>query len=135
MEPKIPRKDTISVLFPQGVTTEDLHRVFTHQIGQSFVDLLHGKEDNSRNRSRAYCELVRIYPEGLFKGFSYPNLAKKEDYTLQVLSGKRGEAACISVAESENANSDEEELDLGSEAESENDSVPVAESQSMVRFP
>ncbi len=123
------------MLFPQGIPTEDLHRVFTKQIGQSFVDILAGKENTSATRSRAYCQLVKMYPEGLFKGFSFPNLAAKEDYTLQVLSGKRGEAASISVAESENANSDEEELDLGSEADSEEDSVPVADSESLVVFP
>ncbi len=82
-----------------------------------------GKTNNAQNRSNAYCDLVRMYPEGLFKGFSYPNMSKKEDYTLQVLSGKRGETASISVAESDNANSDEEELDLGSDAGSDEEAI------------
>ena len=89
--------------------------MFTQQIGQSFADKLEGKVRNSKTRSMAYCDLVKMFPEGLFKGFSYPNLLKKEDYTLQVLSEKRGEAATISVNESDTGNSDEEELDLGSD--------------------
>ncbi len=97
--------------------------MFTSQIGSSFAESLTGKANNSNNRSKAYCELVKKYPEGLFKGFSYPDLSKKEDYRLQVLSGKRGEAASISVVESENQNSDEEELDLGSDVGSDEDPV------------
>ncbi len=92
-----------------------------------------GKPNNAKNRSLAYCELVRMYPEGVFKGFSFPNLSKKEDYTLQILSGKRGETASISVAESENGNSDEEELELGSDAGSDEE-VINAGAQSEVRI-
>lgn len=120
--------------FPTGITMKDLESVFTSQIGSSYTEALKGKTNNSNNRSRAYCELVKKYPEGLFKGFSYPDLSKQEDYRLQVLSGKRGEAASISVVESENQNSDEEELDLGSDVGSEED--PVEEgADSEVKFP
>ncbi len=78
--------------------------MFANQIATSYTAELEGKQNSSANRSKAYCHLVKRYPEGLFKGFSYPDLSKNEDYQLQVLSGKRGEAASISVAESDNQN-------------------------------
>ena len=111
--------------FLAGITTKDLELVFENQIAPSYAEELVHKENNSVTRSKAYCHLVKRFPEGLFKGFSYPDLSKNEDYKLQVLSGKRGEAASISVAESDNHNSDEEELDLGSDVGS--DEEPVQE--------
>ncbi len=123
-----------TVLFPLGITTNDLGDVFSKQIGCSYAELLQGKENTPENRSRAYCQLIKKYPEGLFKGFSYPDLNKHEDYTLQVLSGKRGETASISVAESDSQNSDEEELDLGSDIGSDEEAM-TAESGTQVFSP
>ena len=127
------RNLTLSVRFPLGVTTDILQDVFNSQIWQGFAAKMAGKPNNALNRSQAYCELVKMYPEGLFKGFSYPNLNKKEDYTLQILSGKRGETASISVAESDNGNSDEEELELGSDAGSDEEVIHEG-AQSEVKF-
>ncbi len=106
---------------PLGVTSEELERVFHQQIWRSFLELMKGKPNIASNRAQAYCQLTNTFPEGLFHGYSYPNLSKGEDYTLEILSGKRGETGSISVNESDGADDSQEGLDLGSGAGSDCD--------------
>ncbi len=99
--------------------------------------MMKNKQSNPRTRCKVYAELTRIFPEGIFKGFTYPNLHEREDYTLRILSGKRGETGSISVCESSEANgSDEEEIDLGSDADTDNEEKNYEESAVITRvFP
>ncbi len=91
--------------------------------------MMKNQPSNPRTRCKVYADLTRTFPEGIFKGFTYPNLQKREDYTLRVLSGKRGETGSISVCESSEPNgSDEEEIDLGSDAETDNEDKNYEES-------
>ena len=80
-----------------------------------------GKPNVATNRADAYCKLTSTFPEGLFHGYSYPNLLNGEDYTLEILSGKRGEAGSISVNESDGGDGGQDGLDLGSGAGSDCD--------------
>ncbi len=93
-----------------------MERVFHHQIWKEFLALMEGKPNTAENRGKAYCKLCQIYPEGLYHGYSYPNLSKGEDYQREIVTGKRGEPGSISVNESEGPADDEEGLELGSGA-------------------
>ena len=99
------------------------------QIGKTFDAMMKNKPSNPRTRCKVYAELTRVFPEGIFKGFTYPNLKEREDYTLRILSGKRGETGSISVCDSSEPNgSDEEDIDLGSDAETDNEEKDYEES-------
>ncbi len=103
--------------------------IFLGQIGKTFDAMMKQQPNNPRTRCKVYAELTRIFPEGIFKGFTYPNLKNHEDYTLRVLSGKRRETGSISVYESSEPNgSNEEEVDLGSEADTDNEEKQYEES-------
>ena len=99
---------------PTGVTVEELERVFHQQIWRQFLEYMKGKPNIASNRAQAYCQLTSTFPEGLFHGYSYPDLTKGEDYTLESLSGKRGETGSISVNESDGGDDNQDILDLGS---------------------
>ncbi len=92
-----------------------MERVFHQRIWQEFLSLMRGTPNTSENRGKAYVKLCQTFPEGLYHGYSYPNLQKGEDYTREILSGKRGEPGLVSVAESD-GQEDGEGLDLGSGA-------------------
>ncbi len=92
-----------------------MERVFHHRIWQEFLALMHGTANTAENCGKAYVKLCRTFPEGLYHGYSYPNLQKGEDYTREILSGKRGEPGSVSVAESD-GQEEEDGLDLGSGA-------------------
>ncbi len=100
---------------------EEVERVFHQQIWRQFLEYMKGKPNIAANRAQAYCQLTATFPEGLFHGYSYPNLLKGEDYTLEILSGKRGETGSISVNESDAADDNQDGLDLGSGAGSDCD--------------
>ncbi len=95
--------------------------MFHQKIWREFLECLKGKPNTAANRAEAYCKLAATFPEGLFHGYSYPNLLKGEDYTLEILSGKRGETGSISVNESDSPGDDQGGLDLGSGAGSDCD--------------
>ncbi len=92
-----------------------MERVFHHRIWQEFLALMQGVANTAENRGKAYVKLCQTFPEGLYHGYSYPNIQKGEDYTREILSGKRGEPGSVSVAESEGQD-DGDGLDLGSGA-------------------
>ena len=93
-----------------------MERVFHNQIWKEFLAQMEGRPNTAENRGKAYCRLCQIYPEGLYHGYSYPNLTKGEDYTREIITGKRGEPGSISVNDSEGPADEEDGLDLGSGA-------------------
>ncbi len=92
-----------------------MERVFHQRIWKEFLALMSGKPNTAENRGKAYVKLCQTFPEGLYHGYSYPNIQKGEDYTREILSGKRGESGSVSVAESDGQD-DVDGLDLGSGA-------------------
>ena len=109
-----------------------MERVFHHQIWKEFLALMEGKPNTAENRGKAYCKLCQIYPEGLYHGYSYPNLTKGEDYQREIITGKRGEPGSISVNESEGPADEEEGLDLGSGAGSDEEEADGAEESQVI---
>ncbi len=106
-----------------------MDEIFLKQIGKTFDDMMKGKKNNPANRCGVYAELTRMFPEGIFKGFTYPNISAGEEYTLRVLSGKRGETGSISVLETSDSNSSGRgEIDLGSGADTEDEDKDYEES-------
>ncbi len=88
-----------------------------------------GKKNNPANRCAVYADLTRMFPEGIFKGFTYPNMSNGEEYKLRVLSGKRGETGSISVLETSDSNSSGKgEIDLGSGADTDDEEKEYEES-------
>ncbi len=107
----------------------DVDEIFLNQIGKTFDTLMKQKKNNPANRCGVYAELTRIFPEGIFKGFTYPDISKGEEYTLRFLSGKRGETGSISVLETSDSNSSgKAEIDLGSGADTDDEEKEYEES-------
>ncbi len=112
-----------------GVEASDVDEIFLSQIGKTFDDMMKGKKNNPASRCGVYADLTRVFPEGIFKGFTYPNISAGEDYTLRVLSGKRGETGSISVLETSDSNSSGKgEIDLGSGADTDDEDKDYEES-------
>ena len=106
-----------------------MDEIFLCQIGKTFDDMMKGQKNNPATRCSVYADLTRIFPKGIFKGFTYPNIQAGEQYTLRVLSGKRGETGSISVLESsDNNSSGRGEIDLGSGADTDDDEKEYEES-------
>ncbi len=89
-----------------------MDEVINTKLAEEFIDLMKGKIPSMASRSIAYRQMTRIFPEGMFKGFSYPHMGKGECYTLQELSGKRGETGNISVADSTGDDATEAEVEI-----------------------
>ncbi len=112
-----------------GVEADDVDTIFLQQIGKTFDEMMKGKKNNPASRCGVYADLTKVFPEGIFKGFTYPNVRKGEDYTLRVLSGKRGETGSISVLETSDSNSSgRAEIDLGSGADTDDEDKEYEES-------
>ncbi len=86
-----------------------MDEIINCQVEESNVELMKGIPDNQKYRSQAYKRLTRFYPEGIFSGFTYPHMGQGETYRLVSLTGKRGEAAEISINDSNGGDADSED--------------------------
>ena len=83
--------------FPAGVTAKDVDCIIEDQLEPTFRAFFHNGENSLY---QAYMRVLRMFPEGVFYGFSYPNLSLGEMYQLKVLSGSRGEVTHVPAEDS-----------------------------------